>query len=129
MRQEYRVAGLGAPLSHYTDAVRFGNLVFLAGQIAVDADWNVVGKGDAVEQTRKIFDNMKLVLDEIGAGFGDVLRLTFYMRNVEDRPKIDPVRQEVFGDVRPAATLVEVSKLAHPDLLLEIDAVVGLPED
>ena len=128
MRKEYRVKGLGPPLSHYTDAVRFGNLVFLAGLVSVDEQWNVVGKGDVVAQTRKIFDNMKLILDEIGAGFGDILRVNFYLCNIDDRPKINPVRQEVFGDARPAATLVEVSKLVDPDMLLEIEAVVGLPE-
>lgn len=128
MRQEIRIEGLGPPVSHYTDAVRFGDLLFISGVVSVDGDGNVVGKGDAVAQTRRIFANMKKILDEVGAGFGDVLKVTLYLRNIEDRPKINPVREEVFGQARPASTLVEIAKLIHPDLLVEIEAVVGIPK-
>ena len=107
--------------------MRFGDLLFLAGVISVDGDGEVVGKGDVVAQTRQIFANMGQVLEAAGAGFGDVLKITVFLRNIEDRPQINPVRQEVFGDAKPAATLVEVAKLAHPDLLIEIEAVAGVP--
>ena len=127
MRKEIRVKGLVPPLSHYTDAVRFGNLLFLSGIVSVDERGNVVGQGDVVAQTRQIFENMRQILEASGAGFSDVLKVTLFLRNVEDRPRINPVRQEVFGDARPASTLVEISKLVHSDLLLEIEAVVGLP--
>ena len=127
MRKEIRIQGLGPPVSHYTDAVRFGDLMFVSGIVSVDGDGNVVGRGDAVAQTRQIFANMKRILEAEGAGFGDVLKVTVYMRNIEDRPAINPVREEVFGETRPASTLVEVAKLVHPDLLVEIEAVVGIP--
>jgi enamine deaminase RidA (YjgF/YER057c/UK114 family) len=71
---------------------------------------------------------MKKVLDAAGATFADVLKVTVFMVNIDDRPAINPVRQEFFGDARPASTLVEVRRLVRPDLLLEIEAVVGLPQ-
>ena len=125
-RQEFSVAGLAPPVSHYCDAVRFGDLLFISGLVGVDDKGKVVGEGDAARQARQIFENMKKVLDAAGAGFADVLKVTVFMVNIDDRPKINPVRQEFFGPARPASTLVEVSRLVRPDLLLEIEAVVGL---
>ena len=127
MRQEFTVAGLAPPISHYCDAVRFGDLLFISGLVGVDADGKVVGEGDAARQTRQIFENMRKVLDAAGAGFGDVLKVTVFLKNIEDRARINPVRQEFFGAARPASTLVEISRLVRPDLLVEIEAVVGLP--
>ena len=126
-REEFSVAGLAPPISHYCDAVRFGDLLFISGLVGVDERGHVVGEGDAARQTRQIFENMKKVLDAAGAGFADVLKVTVFMTNIDDRPKINPVRQEFFGSARPASTLVEVRRLVRPDLLLEIEAVVGLP--
>jgi reactive intermediate/imine deaminase len=126
-RQEFAVAGLAPPISHYCDAVRFGDLLFISGLVGVDAAGKVVGEGDAARQTRQIFDNMKKVLDAAGASFADVLKVTVFMTNIDDRPAINPVRQEFFGSARPASTLVEVRRLVRPDLLVEIEAVVGLP--
>lgn len=128
MRREIRIEKLGPPVSHYTDAVQFGNLLFVSGMVSVDSQGHVLHKGDVAAQTRKIFDNMKLLLETAGAGFKDVLKVTLYLRNIEDRPKVNPVRQEFFGAARPASTLVEVNKLIDPDLLIEIEAVVGLPQ-
>lgn len=126
-RQEFAVPGLAPPISHYCDAVRFGDLLFISGIVGVDAQGRVVGEGDAARQTRQIFENMKKVLDAAGAGFGDVLKVTVFLTDIEDRPRINPIRQEFFGNARPASTLVQVAKLVRPDLLVEIEAVVGLP--
>ena len=126
-REEFAMPGLAPPVSHYCDAVRFGDLLFVSGMVGVDADGKVVGDGDAARQTRQIFENMKKVLDAAGASFADVLKVTVFMTNIDDRPRINPVRQEFFGAARPASTLVEVSRLVRPDLLVEIEAVVGLP--
>ena len=127
MRREIRIDGLGPPVSHYCDAVRFGDLLFISGMVAADSDGNVVGKGDVVAQARKVFENMGRILESEGCGFGDVLKVTVFLRNMEDRPKINPVRQEVFGESRPASTLVEIAKLVDPDMLIEIEAVAGVP--
>ena len=105
IRQEFTVAGLAPPISHYCDAVRFGDLLFISGLVGVDAQGNVVGEGDAARQTRQIFENMRGVLDAAGAGFGDVLKVTVFLKNIEDRAHINPVRQEFFGSARPASTL------------------------
>jgi reactive intermediate/imine deaminase len=126
-RREIRIEKLGPPVSHYTDAVRFGNLLFISGMVSVDSSGKVLHKGDVAAQTRKIFENMKLLLETEGAGFRDVLKVTLFLRNIEDRPKVNPVRQEFFGSARPASTLVEVNKLIDPDLLIEIEAVAGIP--
>ena len=126
-REEFAMPGLAPPVSHYCDAVRFGDLLFVSGMVGVDADGKVVGEGDAARQTRQIFENMKKVLDAAGASFADVLKVTVFMTNIDDRRRINPVRQEFFGAARPASTLVEVSRLVRADLLVEIEAVVGLP--
>ena len=126
-RQELKVAGLPAPLSHYTDAVRFGNILFVSGLTAHDAEGRLVGGTDAAKQTRQILMNLKLVLDAAGATMADVLKVTVFLTNIDDRAAINPVRQEFFGSARPASTLIEVSRLALPEMKVEIEAVVGLP--
>lgn len=126
-REEFRVEGLAEPISHYTDAVRAGGLLFVSGLVPVDSEGRLVGEGDVVEQTRQVFRNMELVLHAGGCGFADVIKLTTFLLDVNDRGRINPVRQEVFGETRPASTLVEVSALAVPGALLEIEAVAALP--
>ncbi len=125
-RQEYRVAGLNEPISHYTDAVRFGDTLFISGLAPLDARSNLVGE-EAAAQTEQIMRNMALVLDTAGATFADVLKITVYLTDISDRAQINPVRQRHFGDTRPASTLIEVSALAIPGMKVEIEAIVGLP--
>lgn len=127
IRQEYAVAGLPAAISHYTDAVRFGNLLFVSGLTAHDERGRLIGEGDAAAQTRQILANMQKIFDEIGARFSDVLKVTVYLTDIADREKINPVRKQFFGSAKPASTLVEVSKLALAGMKVEIEAVVGLP--
>ncbi|MGI9335125.1 MAG: RidA family protein [Gammaproteobacteria bacterium] len=125
-REELRVPGLHEPVSHYTDAVRFGDLLFISGIVALDENMQVVGE-DAATQTRTILGNIEKILTAAGAGFCDVLRVTVYLTDIADRERINPVRQAYFGEARPASTLVEVSALVLPELKVEIEAVVGLP--
>jgi 2-iminobutanoate/2-iminopropanoate deaminase len=126
-REEYRVEGLAEPISHYTDAVKAGGLLFLSGIVPVDEQGRVVGE-NAAEQARQVFRNMGLVLKAAGCGFEDVVKVTHFLLNVGDRAAINPVRQEFFGQARPASTLVEVSALAVPGALLEIEAVAAIPD-
>lgn len=125
-REEYSLAGGVPPISHYTDAVRFRDTLYISGLAPLDQDLNVISD-DVVEQTRAIFEQMKTILDMAGATFADVLRVTVYLTDVNDRTKINPVRQEYFGDARPASTLIGVSALAIPGMKVEIEAIVGLP--
>ena len=122
-REEFRVVGLPEPISHYTDAVRAGDLLFVSGCVPVDEHGELVGSGDVVTQAHQVFANVGKVLAAAGARFADIVKVTVYLLNVDDRVRINPVRQDVFGRVRPASTLVEVSRLAVPGALLEIDAV------
>src|SRR6185295_7188732 len=126
MRKEFRVEGLAAPISHYCDAVRHGNLLFISGVPPTDASGKLVGGEDVVEQTRQVFRNMKLVLDAAGASFADILKVTVFLLDVNDRSKINPVRKEYFGNARPASTLIGINELAIPGMKVEIEAVVGL---
>jgi reactive intermediate/imine deaminase len=127
-REEIRVPGLGTPISHYTDAVRVGDLLFISGCVPTDADGNVVGGDDVAAQARKVFENIGAILAAAGSTFADVAKVTVYLTNVDDRPLINPVRQEVFGDARPASTLVEVSRLAIPGIKIEVEAVARVPD-
>jgi 2-iminobutanoate/2-iminopropanoate deaminase len=126
-RREIRIDGLADPISHYTDAVVAGDLLFVSGLVGVDRHGALVGGEDVVAQARQVFANMRAVLDEAGCGFEDVVKVTVYLTAIDDRPKINPVRQEVFGDARPASTLVEVSRLAVPGAKVEIEAVALIP--
>jgi reactive intermediate/imine deaminase len=125
-RQEIRIDQLSEPLSHYTDAVRWGDMLFVSGTAPLDKEGRLAGE-DAVTQTRQIFKNMKLILDAAGAKFSDVLRVTVYLTDVNDRKAINPVRKEYFGDAKPASTLIEVSALAVPGMKVEIEAIFGMP--
>jgi reactive intermediate/imine deaminase len=124
-RTEIRVPGLAEPISHYTDAVRAGELLFVSGCVPVDGEGKLV-PGDIVAQTRQVFDNVRLVLEAAGAGFADVVKVTVFLVDIDDRAAVNTVRQEVFGDARPASTLVEVSRLAIPGARIEVEAVALL---
>ncbi len=126
-REEIRVDGLAEPISHFTDAVRAGNLLFVSGIVAVDAEGRLVGGDDVVAQVRQVFESMRVVLAAAGCGFEDVVKVTLFLTDIDDRPLINPVRQEVFGAARPASTLVEVSRLAVEGAKVEVEAVAVVP--
>ena len=126
-REEIRVPELGEPISHYTDAVRVGDLLFVSGCVPTDAAGNVVGGDDVAAQARKTFENIGKILAAAGATPADVARVTVYLTDIDDRPKINPVRQEFFGEARPASTLIEVSRLAIPGIKIEVEAIARVP--
>ena len=121
-RTELRVPALAEPISHYTDAVRAGDLLFVSGCVPVDGEGRLV-PGDVVAQTQQVFANIGAVLEAAGAGFGDVVKVTVFLLDVDDRQAVNTVRTEVFGTARPASTLVEVTRLAIPGALIEVEAV------
>ena len=110
----------------YSRAVRIGNLVAVAGTTAVDEQGTVIGPGDPGEQARFIYQKIDRALREAGASLADVVRVRTFLTDIGRWEDVARVQGEVFADVRPAATLVEVSALVSPDLLVEIevDAVV-----
>lgn len=125
-REEIRVSELHEPISHYTDAVRFGDVLFISGCTGTGTNYEVVGADDVAVQTRQALTNMGRILEAAGASFADVLKVTVYLTDIDDREKINPVRKEFFGDSRPASTLIEISKLAFPGAKVEIEAVACL---
>jgi 2-iminobutanoate/2-iminopropanoate deaminase len=126
-RKEYRVTGLPEPISHYTDAVQAGEMLFVSGIVPVDGGGQLVGGDDVVAQARQVFSNLGRVLAAAGAGFADVAKVTVYLTDIDDRARINPVRQEVFGDFRPASTLIEISRLVVAGARLEVDAIAHAP--
>ena len=123
-----RLAGqLAEPISHYTDGVEAAGLLYVSGMLPVNAAGELVGGADVIRQSEQVLDNVGAVLHSAGASFDDVVRVGVYVRDMADREAINTVRRRYFGDARPASTLVEVSALAHPGALVEIDAVALLP--
>lgn len=123
-REEIRAAGQAEPISHYTDAVRAeGPLLFVSGVVPVDGAGRLVGGDDVVAQARQVFSNLGAVLAAGGATFADVVKVTVFLTDVDDRARINVVRQEAFGEARPASTLVEIAALAIPGARIEVEAV------
>ncbi len=127
MRRIRLTGELADPISHYTDAVEAGGFLYISGMLPVGSKGELVGAGDVVRQSEQVLDNVSAVLRASGATFDDVVRVGVYVRAMADRELINTVRRRYFADARPASTLVEVSALAHPDALVEIDAVALLP--
>lgn len=126
-REEIRIEGTAEPISHYTDAVRAGDLLFVSGVVAVDTAGRLVGADDVIAQARHVFESMRTVLGAAGCTFADVVKVTIFLTDVDDRPLVNPVRQEVFGTTRPASTLVEVPRLAVEGAKIEVECVALLP--
>lgn len=126
-KREIFVPGMGPPLSHYCDAVAFGDLLFVSGILPLDDQLNLVGGDDPQAQAEQVFARLKQVLAAKGAAYADVLKVTLFLTDVNDRAAINSVRKRYFGDSRPASTLVEVSGLITPGARLEVEAIARLP--
>ncbi len=122
-RREIRVANLNEPISHYTDAVLAGDYLFISGVAGVDEQLHLVGDGDVAVQFRRAMESMEQILAAGGATFSDIVKVTVYLKQVNDRSLINPIRQEFFGDARPASTLIGVNEFAIEGMLVEIDAI------
>ncbi|HZI82354.1 MAG TPA: RidA family protein [Casimicrobiaceae bacterium] len=116
----------------YSMAVKAGRLVFLAGQLGVefvDGKRTVVAPGNAGRQIETIFLNMRTMLEDVGASLRDVCWLQIFVTNIDDRLAMDPVRRRFFGeDELPAATMVEVSRLALPGAVVEVNAIAVIAD-
>ncbi len=106
-------------------AVSSGRTVYVSGQVARGVDGQLVGRGDIRAQTRKVLENVQSVLAAAGATMADVVKVTVFVTNLAEHfSAIHEVRAEFFSSDYPASTLVEVSRLVDPDMLIEIEAVV-----
>ena len=109
-----RVAG-------YSRAIKVGNVIHVAGTTATDSDGNILAKGDPIEQCRIIFGRIETALSQLNASLNDVVRTRMYATRAKDCDEIMRVHGELFGEIRPAATLVVVHELVNPEMLLEIE--------
>lgn len=118
--------GMARPVGPYvqvTVAPPGGKLVFCSGAVAFAPDGSIVGKGDIAVQTRQVMDNLQTALRAAGASFEDVVKITNYVTDATEYPKIAPIREEYLREPYPASTLVEVKSLLYPELMIEIEAV------
>ncbi len=130
MKKELQPQTIPDPRPRYSQGIlaEGKRLLFIAGQTAVDAGGNIVGKGDAKVQAEQVLKNMKAVLDEAGAEFADIVKITTYITDPRCRDDLSPARLKYFSTDPPASTLVVVSGLARPEFLVEIEAIAVLPD-
>jgi 2-iminobutanoate/2-iminopropanoate deaminase len=111
----------------YSHLVKYDNLMFIAGQVALDEQGNVVGEGDMAAQFRQVLENLKTVLASEGADFSNIVKINIFTTDVDGLRQHMAVRSEYFGDYAPASTLVQIDRLARPVFLLEIEAIAIKP--
>ena len=130
-RRNFATGTAWEPLVGYSRAVRVGDLVFVSGTTATDADGAIVGAGDAAAQTRRIVANLRAALERAGARLEDVVRTRIFVTDIAQWEAVGRAHGEAFGAIRPASTMVEVARLIAPEILVEIeaDAVVGAGGD
>lgn len=123
----HSTAGVG-----YSHVTRVGDTLYLAGQVALDPGGHLVGKGDVETQAQQVYANLAAILGELGGDLGDIVKMTTYLTDRSHLDGFRRVRNRVFQEPFPPNTLLFISGLAHPDYLIEIEAIAvvsGSPDD
>jgi reactive intermediate/imine deaminase len=114
----------------YTQVVQVhgGRTIYIAGQVAFDKSGNVVGKGDFAAQATQVFENLKSALAAGGATFDNLVKVTTFVTDLSQMQTLRTIRAKYYGNHAPASTLVQITKLANDDLMIEIEAIAVAPE-
>lgn len=126
MREVINPKNVHWPLG-YSHIVKIGDTVHISGQLPLDQEGNIVGKGDMAVQTEKAYENLKKCLESVGATMHDIVMLRIFVTDLEEFDKTRDARKKYFGKYRPATTGLEISRLYFPDAMIEVDAtaVIG----
>lgn len=118
----HATAGIG-----YSHVARVGNTLYIAGQIALDPSGHLVGKGDIESQAQQVYANLAAILQELGGDIGDIVKMTTFLTDRCHLAGFRRARNRVFSEPFPPNTLLFINGLAHPDYLIEIEAIAVLP--